>query len=156
MVGIYIYGGTETARVGEPVASANAGSPSCGVSDITGPAWLRWSLGHYTRMELAIFILLTGASGAYFTSVGCRRALARHRRVGWHLILPGTFITALLTALLIGQGDLFHPSRWDSCKVSIWLPVTVVSLAAAVVAFVASAIVALAFRASIRDDDTVA
>lgn len=107
-------------------------------------------------MELAIFIVLTGASGAYFTSVGCRRALARHRRVGWHLMLLGTFITALFTALLIGQGDLFHPSRWDTGKVSVWLPVAMISSAAAVVALVASAIVVLVFKARIRDEDTVA
>ena len=29
----------------QPVAAANAGSSSCGRSDDTGPAWLRWSLG---------------------------------------------------------------------------------------------------------------
>src|SRR4051812_45019420 len=32
---------------GEPVAPANAGSPSCGVLDVVGPAWLRWALGQY-------------------------------------------------------------------------------------------------------------
>ena len=107
-------------------------------------------------MELAIFIVLSAAAGAYFTSVGCRRAIARHRRAGWHLTLLGTFVTALITALLIGQGDLFHPSRWDAGKVSVWLPVAMISSAAAVVAFVASVIVVLVFRARIRDDNTVA
>ena len=107
-------------------------------------------------MEIAIFIALAGTAGAYFTSVGCRRSFARHRRVGWHLSLLGTFITALLTALLIGHWDLFHPIHWDRGKVLHWLPVGLISSAAAVIAFVASAIVVLVFRARIRDDRSVA
>jgi hypothetical protein len=36
---------TSDERIAEPAAAANAGSPSRGVLDVTGPTWLRYSLG---------------------------------------------------------------------------------------------------------------
>ncbi len=85
-------------------------------------------------------------------SIGCRRSLARHRRARWRLAFLGTFITALLTALFINQGDLFHPDRWDKGKVPIWIPVIMISSAAAIFAFIASAIVVSVFRSRFRDE----
>jgi len=61
-------------------------------------------------MDLVIFIVLTAAAGAYFTSIGCRFAQARHRRAGGLAALLGTFVTAVLTALTIGQGTCFIPT----------------------------------------------
>lgn len=107
-------------------------------------------------MGVVIFIVITAASGAWVTSLRCRRAQARRCRAGWHLTIRGTLITALLTGLFIGQPDLFYPDRWDNGKVSIWFPVMASSSAAAVFAFVASVIVVAAFRARFRDENHVA
>jgi ABC-type uncharacterized transport system permease subunit len=107
-------------------------------------------------MELFVFIVLTGAAGAYFTSIACRRSQARHRRAGWHLALLGTGLTAFITGAFIGQPELFHPSRWDTGKVSIWYPVVISSSAAAVVALVTSLIVVVMFRVRFRDENHVA
>jgi ABC-type uncharacterized transport system permease subunit len=106
-------------------------------------------------MVILIFILLIATSAAYFTSIGCRRALARHRRPGWHVTLLGIGITTLLAALFVGQDDWFRPSRWDSGKVGI-LPVIMITLTAAVIASVASVIVVSIYRGRFRDDDHVA
>jgi len=92
-------------------------------------------------MELALFFMLTGAAGAYFTSIGCRRARARHRPPRWRHAWLGTFITALLSVLAVCQGDLFHPGRWDTGKISIWFSVVWVSVAAGIPALLASAVV---------------
>lgn len=100
-------------------------------------------------MVIVIFILLTAASAAYFTSIGCRRALAQHRRPGWHLALLGICITTLLTALFVEQGDLFRPDRWV-------LGMVIILPAAAVVALISSAIVVSVFRGRFRDENHVA
>jgi ABC-type phosphate transport system permease subunit len=103
-------------------------------------------------MVILIFIFLTATSGAYFTGIGCRRALVKHRRPGWHLTLLGICITTSLTALFVGQEDLFRPDQWDSGKVGI-LPVIIVTLTASVVALIASMIVVSIFRARFRDQN---
>jgi formate hydrogenlyase subunit 4 len=105
-------------------------------------------------MVILIFILLTATSGAYFTGIGCRRSLAQHRRPGWHLTLLGICITTLLTALFLGQGDLFQPSKWDSGKVGM-LPIIIAILTAAVIALIASVIVVSIFRGIFRDENDV-
>ena len=92
-------------------------------------------------MELILFIVLTGAGGAYFTSICCRWAHARHRRPSWRYAWLGTFITVLLSVLFTCQEDLFRPSRWDTGKVSIWFSVVSISVATGAVALLASAIV---------------
>jgi hypothetical protein len=106
-------------------------------------------------MAILIFILLTGTSGAYFTGIGCRRALAQHRRPGWHLTLLGICITTLLTALFVGQGDLFQPRTWENPngKPTI-LPI--IMLPAAVIALITSVIVVWIFREKFRDENDVA
>ena len=106
-------------------------------------------------MDLVIFVVLTGAAGAYFTSVGCRHAQARHRRAGWRHACFGTFITALLAVLFVCQGDLFRPSQWEAGKYSIWFGVVAVSVPAGVVALVTSAIVVSVFRARFRNEKRV-
>jgi ABC-type phosphate transport system permease subunit len=113
------------------------------------------TLGHITRMVILIFILLIATSAAYFTGIGCRRALARNRRPGWHLTFLGTCITTLLAALFVGQDDWFRPSRWDSGKVGI-LPVIMITFVAAVIALIASVIVVSIYRGKFRDDNHVA
>jgi hypothetical protein len=107
-------------------------------------------------MELFIFFILSAASGAYFTSVGCRVSQAKHRRAGWHHVLLGPAVTALLTVLLIGQRDLFFPSRWITVKISFWYPITLGASASAIIAFIASVIVVLVSRANFRDANPVA
>jgi hypothetical protein len=95
-------------------------------------------------MLAILFIIFAGAAGAYFTSIGCRRAHARHRRPSWRYAWLGTFITVLLSVLMVCQGDLFRPNRWDG-KVSIWFTVIAISVLAGLVALVASAIVLQVF-----------
>ena len=92
-------------------------------------------------MEPVIFIVLAGAAGAYFTSIGCRWAHARHHRPSWRYAWLGSFITALLSVLFVCQGDLFRPSRWDTGKISIWFTVVSVAVAAGLIALLASALV---------------
>ena len=116
-------------------------------------------LGRFTRMEIFIFSLLTAASGALFTSIGCRRARIRHRRPGWHLVLLGTVVTVLLTVLCFGQGDLFRPQRWDEYKggtSGFWRPIIFLSEAAAGVSVLSSLAVILYFRGRFRDVKPVA
>ena len=103
-------------------------------------------------MELVIFIILTAAAGAYFTSIGCRLAQARHRRAGWPAAVFGALVTAVLAALTVGQGDLFHPGRWDDWGVSIWIPMMVLSVAAAGVALLASTLVVAVFSARFQKE----
>ena len=47
-------------RNAEPHASANAGSPYCGMLDVTGPAWLRWTLALHLAMKYFIAFLIFG------------------------------------------------------------------------------------------------
>ena len=103
-------------------------------------------------MGLLIFVFLTAAAGAYFTSIGCRRSREHGRRAGWHLILVGTCGAALLTALFVGQGDLFHPNR-DIGKLPVWLEVAVMSAIAGIVALASSVVVVVYFRANYRHED---
>ena len=107
-------------------------------------------------MEIVIFSILTAASGAFFTSIGCRRAHIHHRRPGWHVILLGTVVTVALTILYVGQTDLFHPERWDDYKGGFWRPVIFASEAAAVVALLSSLAVVCYFRARFANLKTVA
>jgi hypothetical protein len=92
-------------------------------------------------MQLAAFFLLAGAAGAYFTSIGCRRAHAKNLPPSWRYAWFATLGTVLLSVLLVCQGDLFHPRRWDTAKGSIWSEVVMVSCATAVPAMLASVIV---------------
>ena len=103
-------------------------------------------------MELAIFLLLTLTAGGYITSIGCRRSQVRNRRAGWHLVLLGTVVAALLTGLCIGQGDLFHPSRWDTGKAGAWLPVIMISSVAALLALAVSTVVVFVFRVNFQNN----
>jgi anti-sigma-K factor RskA len=107
-------------------------------------------------MEIIIFSLLTAASGAFFTSIGCRRAHIHHRRPGWHHILLGTVVTVVLTMLYVGRTGLFHPERWDDYKGGFWRPIIFASEAAAVVALLSSLAVVYYFRARISNVKTVA
>ena len=92
-------------------------------------------------MELALFLIITGAAGAYFTSISCRRAHARHRPPSWRYAWLATLVTVILSVLSICQGDLFHPGRWNSGKIPLWFTVAIVSVATSVPALVASAVV---------------
>jgi hypothetical protein len=106
------------------------------------------------RKEIFIFSLLTAASGALFTVIGCGRAPIRHRRPGWHLVLLGTVVTVLLTFLWFGRGDLFRPQRWDEYKGGtrgFWRPIVFASEAAAGVSVLSSLAVLVYFRRRFRD-----
>jgi membrane associated rhomboid family serine protease len=103
-------------------------------------------------MVLLVFILLAAASGAYFSSIGCRWALARHRRPGWYFALLGILATVLLTTFFLGEGDLFRPAHWDDGKVGFWLPMIIISGAAAIVAFLSSVVVVIIYRARFRNE----
>jgi hypothetical protein len=107
-------------------------------------------------MEIIIFCFLAAASGAGFTSIGCRRAHIHHRRPGWHLLSLGVVATVLLAMLYVGRRDLFHPERWDDHKGGFWPPVIFASSSAAVVALLSSLAAVLYFRARFRDDKSVA
>lgn len=103
-------------------------------------------------MELAIFLLLAGGAGAYFTSIGCRQAHAKHHPPSWRYAWLATLGTALLSVLLVCQGDLFRPSRWDTGKVSIWFSVVTVSIGTSIPAMLASAVVLQVYWRKFRDE----
>jgi len=103
-------------------------------------------------VELVVFLLLTGASGAYFTSIGCRLARAKQRPPSWRYAWFATLGTVLLSVAFFCQADLLRPSRWDTGKVSIWYTVVIVSIAAAFPAMLASAIVLQVFWSKFKHE----
>jgi hypothetical protein len=103
-------------------------------------------------MAIIIFSFLAAASGALFTGIGCKIC---HRRPGWHFFLLGTVITVLITLLVIGGSDLFHPERWDQYKGGFWPLVIFPSEAAAVIALMPSLVVVYYFRAKFKNDKPV-
>jgi ABC-type uncharacterized transport system permease subunit len=110
-------------------------------------------------MEIILFSFLTAASGACFTSIGCRRAHVHHRRPGWHLILLGAGVTTLMTMLYYGWPDLFYPERWPLHKGGsreFWTPLIFASGSAAVVALLSSLVVVYYFRTKFGNDKPVA
>ena len=95
-------------------------------------------------------------SGGYFTSIGCRWALARHRRPGWYLILLGTCVTVLLTALCAWGAALYvHPEEKDEIRGGFEIMVIAAVCDAAVFAFAASVSVVSFYRAKFQDKKDV-
>jgi hypothetical protein len=105
-------------------------------------------------MELVVFFLLIAAAGAYFTSIGCRRAHAQHRPPSWRSAWLATFVTVLLTVLLACQEDLFRPSRWDAGKVPIWFTVVWLSATACPIALLGSGVVLEIFWRKFKHEST--
>jgi ABC-type Fe3+ transport system permease subunit len=99
-----------------------------------------------------MFSILTAASGALVTSIGCRRAKIRRRCPGWYLMLLGPVITVLLTVLCLRGGDVFRPDRWDDYKGGFWRSVIFSLEAAAVVALLSSLAVVYYFRGRFRNE----
>jgi len=65
---------------GEPVASANAGRASCLQSNITGPAWLRWSFGVAMNQTLIISLVVVAAALCAFAAGGLYLLIRDTRR----------------------------------------------------------------------------
>lgn len=70
-------------------------------------------------MESLLFIILEGAAAAYISSIFCRLMQLRHKKAGWYLGVIGAAGAGVITLILIYQGDLLHPSRWDVGKANL-------------------------------------
>ncbi len=92
-------------------------------------------------MEIAWFFLLPAAAGAYFTSIGCRRAHVKRQPPRWRYAWLATLGAVLLTVVIVCREDLLHPSRSDGGKMSIWASVVMLSIVTGISAMLASAIV---------------
>ena len=69
-------------------------------------------------MQLVIAILLIGGASTYLASLVCRLLRSRHKRPAWLLAPAVAALTGVITVLATFQGEVFHPSRWESGKVS--------------------------------------
>jgi hypothetical protein len=67
-------------------------------------------------------LLVVGAPAAvstYLTSIPCRILVSRRRIPGWYIAILIAVLVGGLAVLLLGGADLFHPSKWDSGKVTL-------------------------------------
>ena len=69
-------------------------------------------------MQFLIAILLIGGASVYLASVACRLLCSHRKRPAWILVPAVAAVTGVLTVLAVYQGEVFHPSRWESGKVS--------------------------------------
>ncbi len=101
--------------------------------------------------EWIIFVLVVELAAGYITSVACRVAHSRRKRVGWHHALLGMIGADLLIVLAIGGVDLFRPSHWDQGKVSIWYPIFVFGTIGSVIGIGAAGLVLTYFERRFGD-----
>jgi hypothetical protein len=64
-------------------------------------------------MQFLVAILLIGAAAGYLASIPCRLLYARHKCPGWFLGVASAFSVAILTLLVIYQGDVFHADELE-------------------------------------------
>ena len=68
---------------------------------------------------LLVIGLPSAGVAAYITTVPCRLLVSRHRQPGWYIAVIVAVLMGALAVLLVGGTDLFHPSRWDTGKVTL-------------------------------------
>jgi hypothetical protein len=107
-------------------------------------------------MEFLITILLIFSASAYVTSIPCRVLLARHRRAGWYLGFVGAVAVGILTVLVIYQGDVFHPDRWERGKAPLEILMLMAFGFSSAIGLVPAFLVVGHYRRRFRDEKPVA
>jgi hypothetical protein len=86
------------------------------------------------------FLLLLGVPAAavstYIATIPCRLLVSRRRQPGWYIAVVVAVLLGALAVLLLGGADLFHPSRWDTGKVTMREMAPMWFAAAAIGAFI--------------------
>ena len=75
-------------------------------------------------IEFFILLLLvvglpSAGVAAYVASVPCRLLTSRRRQPGWYIAIIVAVLMGALAVLVVGGTDLFHPSRWDTEKLTL-------------------------------------
>lgn len=86
----------------------------------------------------------------YITTVPCRFLVARRRQPGGHIAVLVALLVGVVAVLLLGGADVFHPSRWDTGKVPMWMMAPVWFAAASVGAIVPAWCVVLHYRGKLK------
>ncbi len=94
-------------------------------------------------------VLLPLVAGGYITSIGCRLAPSRHRRVRWLSIVLASLGAAALTVSFVGLGFALQPGEFPYVDELELLPC--VFVIAASVALAPALIVASFYRRSPRN-----
>jgi hypothetical protein len=74
------------------------------------------------EMFLAMLVGLgvpAAAVSIYVVSIPCRVLVARGRSPGWYIAVLLAILIGAIAVLILGGPDLFHPSRWDTGKVTL-------------------------------------
>jgi hypothetical protein len=106
-------------------------------------------------MELLIAIILISAAAAYLTSIPCRLLYRLRRRASWFLGFVGAAVVGILTVLLLYQGDVIHPDRWDRGKVELELMMLMVFGFSSAVALIPALIVVGHYRRKLKGETPV-
>ena len=104
-----------------------------------------------TILGLALVVVLVGTVAAYVTSVACRLMLSRRRRAGWFLGVIGAVVTGAIIVVFVYQGDLFHPSRWDTGKVNLGVMIPLCFTVSTALGLVPALWVVAHFRSKFKD-----
>ena len=75
-------------------------------------------------MEMFLAMLVgvgipTALVSIYVVSIPCRVLVSRGRSPGWYIAILIAILMGALVVLVLGGSDLFHPSRWDTGKVTL-------------------------------------
>lgn len=104
-------------------------------------------------LGLALVFVLVGTVAAYVTGVACRLTQSRGRRAGWSLGAIGAAVTGAIIVVLIYQGDLFHPSRWDTGKINLGVMIPLCFAIGTALGLVPALLVVAHFRSRFKAAD---
>ena len=79
-------------------------------------------------MGIVLAIAVIGGLSSYITSVACRSARARRRRVSLWSGVISDIVTACLVVVFVFRGEGFDPSRWHQGKIDTGLNMAVTFL----------------------------
>ena len=103
-------------------------------------------------MQLLLAIVLIAAAAAYVTSIPCRLLLARRRCASWFVALAGALTVGILTVLVVYQGDVFHPARWDRGKAPLEMLMALAFVSSSVVGLIPALLVVGHFRKRVKNE----
>ncbi len=95
--------------------------------------------------QLILPFLLVALLASYYTSVGCRAAHRRHRRVGWHIALVGAALAAASCMCFIWLGFLLQPGETPYPDI-FWHWMLTISIGGSLLALVPAAAVVWHYR----------
>ena len=107
-------------------------------------------------MQLLLFMVLIAAAAAYVTIIPCHVLHRRHRRASWFLAVASAVAVGVLTVLVIYQGDVFHPERWDRGKMPLGIQMLLAFGFSSVAGLIPALLVVGHYRRRVRDEEHVA